>query len=101
MAVMSPADSAAARPSMTSLISCMSDLRRETLRPGRRNRAARFAMLGERRRKKMKYLILIQSNPRTLEVWEQMTEEQRIAFGRAHQDLGAAMLRAGVAVASE
>jgi hypothetical protein len=49
----------------------------------------------------MKYLILIQSNPRTLEVWEQMTEEQRIAFGRAHQDLGAAMLRAGVHVASE
>ncbi|GIF02480.1 YciI family protein [Actinoplanes siamensis] len=48
----------------------------------------------------MKYLILIQSNPRTLEVWEQMTEEQRIAFGRAHRELDAEMLRAGVHVAS-
>lgn len=49
----------------------------------------------------MKYLILIQSNPRSLEVWERMTDEQRMAFGRDHLKLTAAMEEAGVLVASE
>lgn len=49
----------------------------------------------------MKYLILIQSNPRTLEVWERLTEQQRIDFGRGHRKLNAEMEEAGVLVASE
>ena len=49
----------------------------------------------------MKYLILIQSNPRSLAVWETMTDEQRMAFGRDHLRLNDEMQEAGVHVASE
>jgi hypothetical protein len=49
----------------------------------------------------MKYLILIQSNPRTLEIWEAMSGEQRMEFGRGHLKLTAEMEEAGVHVASE
>ena len=49
----------------------------------------------------MKYLILIQSNPRTLEVWERMTDQQRMDFGRDHLKLSAELEEAGVLVASE
>jgi hypothetical protein len=49
----------------------------------------------------MKYLILIQSNPRSLEAWERMTEQQRMDFGRDHMKLTAAMEEAGVLVVSE
>jgi hypothetical protein len=49
----------------------------------------------------MKYLILIQSNPRTLEIWDRMTDEQRMDFGRGHLKLTAEMQEAGVHVASE
>jgi hypothetical protein len=49
----------------------------------------------------MKYLILIQSNPRSLEAWERMTDQQRMAFGRDHFKLTGAMEEAGVLVASE
>jgi hypothetical protein len=48
----------------------------------------------------MKYLILIQSNPRTLEVWERMTDQQRMDFGRDHLKLSAELEEAGVLVAS-
>lgn len=33
----------------------------------------------------MKYLILIHSNPKSRSVWEAMTDEQRIEFGRGHR----------------
>ena len=49
----------------------------------------------------MKYLILIQSNERSLAVWEKMSDQERMAFGRGHMGLGAEMGEAGVLVASE
>ena len=49
----------------------------------------------------MRYLILIQSNPRSLEVWERLTDEQRMEFGRNHLKLSAELEEAGVLVASE
>jgi hypothetical protein len=49
----------------------------------------------------MKYLILIQSNERSLAVWDKMTDEQRMDFGRAHLKLTQEMAEAGVLVASE
>jgi hypothetical protein len=49
----------------------------------------------------MRYLILIQSNPRSLEVWETLTDEQRMEFGRGHMELYRSMEKAGVHVASE
>jgi hypothetical protein len=49
----------------------------------------------------MKYVILIQSNPRSLEVWERLTDQQRMDFGRDHRKLTAEMEEAGVLVASE
>ena len=49
----------------------------------------------------MKYLILIQSNERSLAAWEKMTGEERMDFGRAHLKLTDEMQNAGVHVASE
>jgi hypothetical protein len=49
----------------------------------------------------MKYLILIQSNERSLAVWETLSDQQRMDFGRGHLDLGKEMTEAGVRVASE
>jgi hypothetical protein len=49
----------------------------------------------------MKYLILIQSNERSLAVWDTMTDEQRMEFGRGHLRLNEEMTKAGVHVASE
>jgi len=49
----------------------------------------------------MKYLILIQSNERSLAVWEKMTDGQRMDFGRGHQKLKREMDEAGVYVVSE
>jgi hypothetical protein len=49
----------------------------------------------------VKYLILIQSNPRSLEVWERLTDQQRMDFGRDHLKLTVEMEEAGVLVASE
>jgi hypothetical protein len=49
----------------------------------------------------MKYLILIQSNERSLAVWETLSEQQRTDFGRGHLQLGEEMVKAGVHVASE
>jgi hypothetical protein len=49
----------------------------------------------------MKYLILIQSNPRSLAAWERMSDDERMDFGRTHLRLSAEMAEAGVLVASE
>lgn len=49
----------------------------------------------------MKYVILIQSNPRSLAVWETLTERQRTDFGLGHLRLTEEMREAGVLVASE
>jgi hypothetical protein len=49
----------------------------------------------------MKYLILIQSNPRSLAAWETMSDDERMDFGRAHLRLSAEMEEAGVLVAAE
>jgi hypothetical protein len=49
----------------------------------------------------MKYLILIQSNPRSLAAWEKMSDDERMAFGRDHLNLSGEMAEAGVLVASE
>ena len=49
----------------------------------------------------MRYLILIQSNERSLAVWETLTDEQRMEFGRGHLQLSEEMAKAGVHVASE
>ncbi|HEX5201866.1 YciI family protein [Paractinoplanes rhizophilus] len=49
----------------------------------------------------MKYLILIQSNPRSLAAWESMSDDERMAFGRDHLRLSDEMADAGVLVASE
>lgn len=49
----------------------------------------------------MKYLILIQSNPRSLAAWDRMSEAERMAFGRDHLKLSEEMADAGVLVASE
>ena len=49
----------------------------------------------------MKYLILIQSNPRSMAVWETLTDTERMEFGRGHRRLSAAMEEAGILVASE
>jgi hypothetical protein len=49
----------------------------------------------------VKYLILIQSNERSLAAWEKMTDAERMEFGRNHLALGDEMQKAGVHVASE
>jgi hypothetical protein len=49
----------------------------------------------------MKYLILIQSNERSLAVWETLTDQQRMDFGRDHMKLTQEMSGAGVLVVSE
>ncbi|MEV4640703.1 YciI family protein [Actinoplanes sp. NPDC049548] len=49
----------------------------------------------------MKYLILIQSNERSLAVWETLTDQQRTDFGVGHLKLTEEMIEAGVHVAAE
>jgi hypothetical protein len=49
----------------------------------------------------MKYLILIQSNPRSLAAWDKMSDDERMAFGRDHLRLSEQMADEGVLVASE
>jgi hypothetical protein len=49
----------------------------------------------------MKYLILIQSNPRSLAAWDKMSDAERMDFGRNHLKLNDEMIDAGVHVASE
>jgi hypothetical protein len=49
----------------------------------------------------MKYLILIQSNPQSLAVWETLSDQQRTDFGLGHLRLTEQMREAGVLVVSE
>jgi hypothetical protein len=49
----------------------------------------------------MKYLILIQSNARSLAAWDKMSDAERMDFGRGHLKLTDEMIDAGVHVASE
>jgi hypothetical protein len=49
----------------------------------------------------MKYVVLIQSNPRSLAVWETLTDQQRADFGLGHLRLAEQMREAGVLVVSE
>jgi hypothetical protein len=49
----------------------------------------------------MKYVILIQSNERSLAAWDKMTDEQQMDFGRGHMKLNQEMAEAAVHVASE
>jgi hypothetical protein len=49
----------------------------------------------------MRYLLLIQSNERSAELWETLTAEQQKNFGPAHRRLNEEMQAAGVHVASE
>jgi hypothetical protein len=49
----------------------------------------------------MKYLILIQSNPASLGVWETLSHEQRVEFGQAHFRLTAELAASGELVCSE
>lgn len=49
----------------------------------------------------MKYLILIHSNPRSRALWETLTDEQRMDFGRAHMELSRSLAEQGILVASE
>lgn len=58
-------------------------------------------MLSEAKEMTVKYLILIQSNPRSLAVWETMSDDERTAFGRGHLQLNEEMAEAGVHVAGE
>jgi hypothetical protein len=49
----------------------------------------------------MRYLILVQSNERSAVVWETLSDEQRMEFGRTHLQLSEEMVEAGVHVSSE
>ena len=49
----------------------------------------------------MKYLILIQSNERSLAAWDKMTDDEQMDFGRGHLALTEEMQKTGVLVASE
>ncbi|WP_433824632.1 hypothetical protein ACQP2E_21040 [Actinoplanes sp. CA-015351] len=48
----------------------------------------------------MKYVILAQSNPRSLAVWETLTDQQRTDLGLGHLRLTVQMREAGVLVAT-
>jgi hypothetical protein len=49
----------------------------------------------------VKYMILIQSNPRFQERWEALTDAQREDFGRAHLALSEELAASGELVVSE
>jgi hypothetical protein len=49
----------------------------------------------------MKYLILIYSNPRSRAVWEELSEVQRVEFGRGHDAFREELAASGELVASE
>ncbi|MGH3385539.1 MAG: YciI family protein [Nocardioidaceae bacterium] len=49
----------------------------------------------------MKYLILIHSNPTFLEVWEGMSEAERVEFGRGHRALADDLTESGELIVSE
>jgi len=49
----------------------------------------------------VKFLILIQSNSASLEVWERLSDDQRVEFGRAHLALTDELADSGELVVSE
>jgi hypothetical protein len=49
----------------------------------------------------VKYLILIHSNPKSRAVWETMTDEQRMEFGRGHMRCTDELAASGELVVSE
>lgn len=49
----------------------------------------------------MKYLILIHSNPRSREIWEGLSDDQRMEFGRGHMALTEALAESGELIVSE
>jgi hypothetical protein len=49
----------------------------------------------------LKYLILIYSNPRSRQVWEGLSEAQRVAFGRGHLAVGEELAASGELIVSE
>lgn len=49
----------------------------------------------------MKYIILIYSNPTFREVWEGLSDDQRMEFGRAHMALTEELIASGEQVAGE
>lgn len=49
----------------------------------------------------MKYLILIYSNPRSREVWETLSDAQRLEFGRSHLAFSEALAASGELIVSE
>jgi hypothetical protein len=49
----------------------------------------------------MKYVILIHSNPRSRQVWDDMTDDQRYQFARDHRDFGQSLIDSGELVHSE
>ena len=49
----------------------------------------------------MKYIILIHSNEQSRKLWDTLTEQQRIDFGRGHVKLTEEMAEAGELVVSE
>jgi hypothetical protein len=49
----------------------------------------------------VKYLILIHSNPKSRQVWETLTDEQRMEFGRGHVALSADLAASGDLIVSE
>lgn len=49
----------------------------------------------------MKYLILIHTNPASLKVWDGLTEDQQMAFGRGHMALTDSLAESGELIVSE
>jgi len=49
----------------------------------------------------VKYLILIHSNPKSLALWETLTDEQRYAFGKGHMALTESLAESGELIVSE
>lgn len=49
----------------------------------------------------MKYLILVYSNPRSREVWEGLSDDQRMEFGRGHVALTESLAASGELIVSE
>ncbi len=48
----------------------------------------------------MRYLILIHSNPRSRALWDTLSDEQRMEFGRGHMALGEELAASGELVMS-
>jgi len=49
----------------------------------------------------MKYLILIHTNPASLEVWDRLSDGQRTEFGLGHMALSEALAESGELIVSE